>query len=100
MWVLGWGPNHKEYLACGCGGQARGSQSCLHQGLFIPGAHILVPVGTGFEMGLPGQLLLEGALEQRETLLHPHPVCQDAHCDGGGDRRGFLPVVPSISSWL
>lgn len=37
-----------------------------------------------------------GVGAERETLLHPHPVCQDAYCDGSGGKRGFLPVVSSL----
>ena len=52
------GPNHKEYLACGCGGRAWGVADLSTSGLVRPwGAHILVPVGTRLEMGLPGQLM-------------------------------------------
>lgn len=39
------------------------------------GAHILVPVGTGLEMGLPGQLMLGGgAGAERGASPHAHPV--------------------------
>lgn len=77
----------------------RGSQNCLRQGLSFPGAHILVAVGRRLEMALPGQLMLEGGVgAERETLPHPHPVCQDAYCDEGGGRQGFLPVVPFLPS--
>lgn len=76
-----------------------GSQNCLRQGLSTLGAHILVPVARRLEMALPGQLMLEGSVgAERETLPHPHPVCQDAYYDEGGGRRGFLPVVPLLPS--
>lgn len=66
------------------------------------GAHILVPVGTGLEMGLPGQLMLGGRCWGREGGLAPcpscFPVCLDVSCEGGGGGGGpgFLPVVPSL----
>lgn len=72
-------------------------------GLVCPwGAHILVPVGTRLEMGLPGQLMLwvlgVGGGAERRALLHPHPVCQDAYCGGGGAGGAFS--CGSIPSWL
>ena len=60
------------------------------------GAHILVPVGTRLEMGLPGQLMLEGGLVWSGgpcsilILFARMPVVL------GVGQVGFLPVVPSL----
>lgn len=60
------------------------------------GAHILVPVGTRLEMGLPGQLMLKGVLVRSGgpcsilILFAGMPIVL------GVGRVGFLPVVPSL----
>lgn len=62
---------------------------CVRAPPFL-GAHILVPVATGLEMGPPGQLMLGGGVAALVRggggggLPHPHPVCLDACCDGDG----------------
>lgn len=49
-------------------------------------AHILVPVGTGLGMGLPGQEVLEGGWYKGDG---PMSGCS---CDGGGEQADFRPA--------
>lgn len=60
---------------------------CLHSG----------PCGHKAGSGAAWPADVGGIRAERETLPHPHPVCQNAYCDWGV-RWGFLPVVPSLPS--
>ena len=97
------GPNHKEYLACGCGGRARGVADLSTSGLVRPwGAHILVPVGTRLEMGLPGQLMLRvlgwggGRLVRRGGSCSILILFARMPIVVGLGQVGLSPVVPSL----
>lgn len=66
------------------------------------GAHILVPVGTELEMGLPGQLMLEGRLVQRRGPCPILILFAWMLIVMGVGQAGLPPCgsISSISSWL